>query len=325
MAVAVIGGAGFIGSNLVDELLMQGLEVTVLDNLSEGKLDNLIRWKGNPKLEFVRGDIRDRQLVRAVCDHKTCVFHLAAMSRIQPSIADPYLAFEENVMGTVNVLEACRLGEVKRVVYSASSSVTGDNGSAVVESGIPVPEDTPTDFKSPYSLSKHFGEEACELYRKLFGISTVSLRYFNVYGPRHQETGSYATVIAIFRKQKREGKPLTVVGDGTQRRDFTFVSDVVRANMLAMMNFSMTGTVNIGTGKNYSINEVAKLIDPSGSVEFVSPRKGEYRATLADNSRAKRELGWFPAVNLEDGLKITDKFEEVNNRSSNLIILPGSR
>lgn len=319
MAVAVIGGAGFIGSNLVDELMTQGFEVTVLDNLSEGKLDNLERWRKNQKFEFVRGDIRDRDLVRRVCDHKNWVFHLAAMSRIQPSITDPHLAFDENIMGTVNVLEACRLGEVKRFIYSASSSVCGDNGSAIVESGRATPEDCKPDYKSPYALSKHFGEDAAELYRKLYGLSTVSLRYFNVYGPRHLETGSYATVVAIFRRQARLGQPLTVVGDGTQRRDFTFVGDVVRANMLAAMNHSATGTFNVGCGKNYSINEVAELVAPGHPITNLPERQGEYRATLADNSKASRELGWEPAISFETGLKVLDMFEQ--RQTSNIIVV----
>jgi UDP-glucose 4-epimerase len=311
MAVAVIGGAGFIGSNLVDELMTQGFEVVVLDNLSEGKLDNLARWRGNPKLEFVRGDIRDRDLVRRVCDRKSWVFHLAAMSRIQPSIQDPHLAFEENVMGTVNVLEGCRLGGVRRLVYSASSSVTGDHGSNLVSHGQAVHEDVEVDLKTPYSLSKHFGEQACDLYHRLYGLSAVSLRYFNAYGPRHQENGSYATVIAIFRRQARLGQCLSVVGDGTQRRDFTFVGDVVRANMLAAMNQGVVGTVNIGTGKNYSINEVADMVlgEHGGVVQFIPARVGEAQATLASVQKAWDLLGWKPLVSLKDGLAITDEFE----------------
>lgn len=310
MSVAVIGGAGFIGSNLVDELMVQGAQVTVLDNLLDGKLENLARWKGHKKFEFVRGDIRDRELVRRVCDHKDWVFHLAAMARIQPSITDPHFALENNIMGTVNVLEACRLGEVKRVIYSASSSVTGDVGANLASSGKATPENVGIDLKSPYAVSKYTGELLVDLYQRLYGLSTCSLRYFNSYGPRHQETGSYATVVAIFRKQAREGKPLTVVGDGTQRRDFTFVGDVVRANMFAAMNYSATGTFNIGTGKNYSILDVAELVAPGHPIEFVPPRKGEYAATLADNSRAQNELGWKPEVSLRDGLQITDEFEK---------------
>jgi UDP-glucose 4-epimerase len=314
MAVVVFGGAGFIGSNLVDELMTQGFEVTVVDNLSEGKLDNITRWKNHPKFEFVRGDIRDRDLVRRACDHKSWVFHLAAMSRIQPSIVDPYLAFEENVMGTVNVLEGARIGGAKRVIYSASSSCFGDANANFLAAGGSVSEGMPKDFGSPYSLSKYVGEEMMELWRKLYGLSTCSLRYFNVYGPRHQESGSYATVIAIFRKQLREGLPLTVVGDGEQRRDFTFVGDVVRANMLAAMNHEATGVFNIGTGMNYSINEVAKLV--GGETTFIPPRQGEYRLTKADNTRAREILGWKPNISLKDGLSVLDLFE----KKSSLII-----
>jgi UDP-glucose 4-epimerase len=313
MSVAVIGGAGFIGSNLVDELMVQGFGVVVLDNLSEGKYENLSRWKGNPKLEFVLGDIRDRDLVRRVCDHRSWVFHLAAMSRIQPSISDPHRALEENVMGTLNVLEGCRLGGVRRFIYSASSSCFGDANAASLAAGIPLREDMKKEFGSPYSLSKFVGEELTDLYGRLYGLSTISLRYFNVFGPRHQEEGSYATVIAIFRKQVKERQPMTVVGDGEQRRDFTFVGDVVRANMLAAMNYSANGVFNIGTGKNYSINQVASLIAPNHPTVNIPPRKGEYRITLADNGLAYDVLGWKPLVDLPTGLVILDEFEKRNN------------
>lgn len=309
MAVLVTGGAGFIGSNLVDELMVQGFEVTVIDNLSEGRLANLERWRGHKRFEFVRGDVRDRDLVSRACDHKEWVFHLAADSRIQTTIADPMRAFENNAMGTMNVLEGCRLRGVKRAVFSASSSVTGDVGANLASHDIATPETTPLDIKSPYSLSKAFGEQAAELYHRLYGMSTVSLRYFNVYGPRHQESGSYATVIAIFRRQARLGLPLTPVGDGKQRRDFTFVSDVVRANMMAAMNRDVTGVVNIGTGRNYSILEVAELIAPGKPLEHLPERQGEYRTTKADITRARQELGWQPNVQFKDGLAVLDAFE----------------
>lgn len=322
MSVAVLGGAGFIGSNLVDELLVQGHEVTVLDNFSEGKIENLSHWKNDDRgqrLEVVRGDIRDFDLVRRVVDHKDWVFHLAAMSRIQPSITDPLLAWSQNLTGTGNVLEACRQAGVKRVVYSASSSCYG------LKNKLPLREDMPSDCLNPYALSKRVGEEMMELYRKLYGLSTVSLRYFNVYGPRHQEEGSYATVIAIFRKQLREGKPLTIVGTGEKRRDFTFVGDVVRANMLAVMNRDAVGTFNIGTGKNYSINQVAGLIlgEPVDSshetfterVSYIPDRPAEAIETLADATRARDILGWRPTVSLEDGLHVLDMFEKRNQPS----------
>lgn len=302
--VTVMGGAGFIGSNLVDELMMQGHEVTVLDNFSEGKHENLSKWRGNERLQVVRGDIRDFETVKRCVANREWVFHLAAMSRIQPSITDPLLAFSENYMGTANVLEACRIGGVKRVVYSASSSAYG------LKNPIPNVEDMPTDCLNPYSLSKKGGEELCKLYNDLYGLSTVSLRYFNVYGPRHQEEGSYATVIAIFRKQKRLGQKLTIVGDGEQRRDFTFVGDVVRANMLAAMNREATGVFNIGTGQNYSVNELAGMV--GGATVNIPPRPAEARITLADNSRARSVLGWKPQVTLQQGLEIVDLYEKRN-------------
>jgi len=304
--IAVMGGAGFIGSNLVDELLTQGHEVTVLDNFSEGKVENLARWKGSNRLEVVRGDIRDFNTVKRVLANKEWCFHLAAMSRIQPSITDPLLAFNQNYIGTANVLEAARQGGVKRVVYSASSSAYG------LKNPIPNREDMPTDCLNAYSLSKKGGEELCEMYNKLYGVSTIALRYFNVYGPRHQEEGSYATVIAIFRRQKKEGKKMTIVGDGEQRRDFTFVGDVVRANMLAAMNREATGIYNIGTGNNYSMNELASKL--GGEFEFVPARPAEARVTLADAGKAREVLGWTPLVSLDQGLKVLDEYEKRNTK-----------
>ena len=309
--IAVLGGAGFIGSHIVDELMIAGHEVIVLDNFSEGKMSNLSKWLGNERIQIVRGDIRDFDMVRRVVDHREWVFHLAAMSRIQPSITDPLLAFSQNCMGSANVAEACRQAEVKRVVYSASSSAYGNANEP------PMDETMATDCLNPYSLSKKVGEEIFELYRKLYGLSTVSLRYFNVYGPRHQEEGSYATVIAIFRKQKKLSQNLTVVGDGEQRRDFTFVGDVVRANLLAAMNRDAFGTINIGSGKNYSINQVAALV--GGETEFIPPRLGEAQVTLADVSKAFDVLGWKPNIDLKTGLEIIDAYEKVNDK---LIIVP---
>lgn len=308
--IVVFGGAGFIGSNLVDELLVQGHEVTVLDNFSEGKVENLARWRNEPRLEVVRGDIRDYDLVRRVADHKEWCFHLAAMSRIQPSITNPLDAVTANYVGTANVLEACRQGGVKRVVYSASSSAYG------LKNPVPNKEDMPTDCLNPYSLTKKGGEELCKLYSDLYGLSTVALRYFNVYGPRHQEEGNYATVIAIFRRQKRLNQKMTIVGDGEQRRDFTFVGDVVRANMLAAMNRDITGVINVGTNQNYSINELAKMI--GGDAVNIPPRPAEARVTLADNGKAMELLGWKPQVSLVQGLEIVDMYEKKTSR----LILP---
>lgn len=314
MSVAVLGGAGFIGSNLVDQLLAQGHEVTVLDNFSEGKRENLP--KNNDKLEVIRGDIRDFDTVRRVLDHKDWVFHMAAMSRIQPSITDPLLAVHQNMVGTANVLEACRQGGVKRVVYSASSSAYGNVNDP------PLREDMPTDCMNPYSLTKKVGEEMMEVYRKLYGLSTVSLRYFNVYGPKHQEEGDYATVIAIFMRQLRYSYPMTVVGTGEKRRDFTFVGDVVRANIMAAMNRESCGTINIGTGQNHSINEVAELVAKvCGKLPnkvHIADRPAEAMVTKADVTKAWEVLGWKPTVSLEDGLTVTHQFQKLNST----IIIP---
>ncbi len=313
MSILVTGGAGFIGSHIVDQLLTEGNDVTVVDNLSEGKLDNLMRWKGNSRLEFVRGDVKDFELVKRLADHKSVIFHLAAMSRIQPSITDPISCFHQNMIGTANVLEAARNAGVKRVVYSASSSAYGQINQP------PLVEDMPTDCLNPYSLSKKVGEDLMDLYHRLYGMSTISLRYFNVYGPRHPESGSYATVIAIFRRQKRLSEKLTIVGDGEQRRDFTFVGDVVRANMMAMMNREISGVINVGTGMNHSINEIAQLV--GGDVEHIEPRLGEAQVTLADNEKARHLLGWSPSVTLEQGLMLLDMFEQNDPFSRRLIVL----
>lgn len=318
----VFGGAGFIGSNLVEQLLAMGHDVTVVDDLSQGSVANLSiaairardaapRVHGPGSLEFIRGSIRDYDLVLRVCTNKRWVFHLAAMSRIQPSIVDPLLAWQQNIVGTGNVLEACRAARVERIVYSASSSAYGEKNSP------PMREDMPTDCLNPYSLSKRVGEEMMELYRKLYGLSTVSLRYFNVYGPRHQEEGDYATVIAIFRRQRRLAQPLTVVGDGEQRRDFTFVRDVVDANIMAAMNREAHGTLNIGTGMNHSINEIAARV--GGPTVNVPPRAGEARVTLADTAKARSLLGWEPRTSLEFGLAVLDHYER-----KNALIVPGA-
>lgn len=348
MPVLVTGGAGFIGSNLVDELMTQGMEVNVLDDLSEGRLENLQRWNGHKNFQFIKGSILDYDLVKRACDHVTTVFHLAADSRIQTGITDPRHSVETNVVGTANVAEAARQMGVKRIVYSASSSAYGRKNDWIFEKktlfGVEIPpgtrdgralhgfdEDMPTDCLNPYSMSKKAGEDVMDVYSRLYGLSTVSLRYFNVYGPRHQEEGRYATVIAIFRKQIREGKKMTIVGDGNQRRDFTFVGDVVRANMLAMMNRDVTGVINIGTGENHSINELAEIIHQSSlkpgqvvdamPVEYIPPRLGEAQVTLADNTKAKDLLGWKPQIDLKQGLAVLDQFERKTGTRSRIILL----
>lgn len=328
MTVTVTGGAGFIGSNLVDELLTQGMQVRVLDDFSEGREENLRRWRGNKNLEIIRGSILDYNLVRRAVDHSSCVFHLAADSRIQTGIMGPIHSITTNVVGTANVAEACRERGVARIVYSASSSAYGNAAAPAM----PLSEDMSTDCLNPYSMSKKAGEDIMDVYHRLYGISTVSLRYFNVYGPRHQETGRYATVIAIFRRQLRLGQPMTIVGDGFQRRDFTFVSDVVRANMFAMMDRTATGVFNIGRGENYSIMSLAARVagkDVSELVEgkdfvYIPKRLGEAISTKANIEKANRELSWYPSVGLDDGLKLLDHYEKIQGIGDSGIIIVGS-
>ena len=259
MTVLVTGGAGFIGSNLVDELMVNKINTRVIDDLSEGSVANISTWMNNPQLEFIKGSVLDFDLMLRASKDVSCIFHLAADSRIQTGITDPRHSIETNVVGTTNVAEAARRAGVKRIVYSASSSAYGRKNDHLCQS-TGLHEDLETDCLNPYSMGKKAGEDVMDVYHRLYGISTVSLRYFNVYRPRHQESGRYSTVIAIFRKQLRMNSPMTIVGDGTQRRDFTFVGDVIRANMMSMINHDTTGVLNIGSGKNYSINELAEIV-----------------------------------------------------------------
>ena len=292
MKTLVTGGAGFIGSNLVDELIKQGHEVVNIDNLSTGKKEYI-----NPKSEFYSLDIRNLDDIRPLFKKIDCVFHLAAQPRIQPSIVNPVESHSNNVVGTLNVLIASRDAEVKKFIYAASSSVYGD------QEALPLTESMTPGPKSPYSLFKLIGEYYCHLFNELYGLPTVSLRYFNVYGPRQSCEGAYATVIGIFLLQVKAGKSLTIVGDGTKTRDFTNIRDIVRANILAM-NSDKVGNgevINIGTGSNFSINEIAKMI--SNDIVYIAPRPAEVQDTLADNGLAKELLGWQPEISVSEGIK----------------------
>ena len=291
MKLLVTGGAGFIGSNLTDELVRLGHEVLIIDNLSLGKKEYL-----NPRAKFFKKDIRDYKSISPVFKGVDCVFHLAAQPRIQPSIINPAESFDNNVLGTFNVLLASHRNKVKKIVYSASSSAYGD------QPKLPLKETMTAYPKNPYALFKYMGEEMCHLFHGLYGLPTVCLRYFNVYGERQSTKGAYATVIGIFLSQKKIGKALTIVGDGNQRRDFTYVKDVANANILAMKSQKVIGRlINIGSGENYSVNEVAKMIDKKHI--FIPPRPGETKVTLADISVAKKLLGWRPKVRLENWIE----------------------
>lgn len=279
----VTGGAGFIGSNLVDALIKEDHQVTILDNLSTGKTESI-----NKKAKFLEDDIRNRKVWLTIASDYDAIFHTAALARIQPSIKNPIPAHDTNINGTLNVLEYCCKNDVK-LVFSSSSSI--------YEGYIPAFEDSPKKPKNPYALQKYVCEQYIDLYRELYGLNATILRYFNVYGERQLLEGSYATVIGIFLKQKSEGKPLTITNDGEQRRDFTYIGDVVRANIMAL---KWEGTFNIGKGTNYSINEIASFV--GGVREYIGKRSGEVRNTLSQSSKALGN-GWVAKVNVEDWIK----------------------
>lgn len=293
----VTGGAGFIGSHIVDHLLSAGWHVKVIDNESAVAHDNFY-W--NKNTENHQEDICDYEAIRHLFDDVDVVFHLAAESRIQPTLDNPILAAEVNTVGTCTILQCSKEAGVKRVVYSSTSASYG------LKNKIPNIESMTTECLNPYSVSKVSGEEFCKMYTNLFGLETVVLRYFNVYGERQPLRGQYAPVIGLFLKQKKEGKPMTIIGDGLQRRDFTYVKDVVNANFLSSQSNHVSGEViNIGTGENYSILELAQEI--GGDYEFIEPRKGELRESLADNSKAKKLLKWNPKTNLKEWIKAQQK------------------
>jgi UDP-glucose 4-epimerase len=291
MKYLVTGGAGFIGSNIVDFLLNEGHEITVVDNESSDAHEQFY-W--NDKASNHKVDICDYDKLLSLMTGVDVIFHLAAEARIQPAILNPIHATKVNVVGTCNVLQAAREAGVKRVIYSSTSSAYG------LKNKIPLREDMPKDCLNPYSVSKTAGEELCSMYYNLFGLETVIFRYFNVYGEHQPTKGQYAPVIGLFLKQKCNGLPMTVVGDGLQTRDYTHVSDVVKANYLAATtaNKQALGQIfNVGTGKNYSVLDLAKMIE--GEYVHIPPRVGESRETLADITKIKKYLGWNPEVSLE--------------------------
>jgi UDP-glucose 4-epimerase len=288
----VTGGAGFIGSNLVDELIAMGHDVTVIDNEYSDSHDHFYWNKNANNYKF---DIRDYNNTRPLYDGIDYVFHIAAESRIQPAINNPVEAVSINSLGTATVLQCSKEAGVKRVMYSSTSSAYGRNA-------LPNVEAQPDDCLNPYAVSKVSGEKLCSMYTDLFGLETIIFRYFNVYGTRQPTKGQYAPVIGLFIKQARDNQKLTIVGDGEQRRDFTHVSDVVSANILAAttsVSLDAFGKVyNIGNGENYSVNEIASMI--SSDQVNIPPRIGESRATLADSNRMRSTFGWNPKVSLTD-------------------------
>lgn len=289
----VTGGAGFIGSHIAETLLAKGHRVRILDNFSTGKRENIPAGA-----ELFEASIADPKAIAPAFKGVEGVFHTAALPRVQVSIEHPRETNEVNVTGTLNVLLAAKEAGVKRVVYSASSSAYGD------QTILPLHEEMKPNPKSPYGLQKYVGEHYCRLASMFWNVETVSLRYFNVYGPRMAFEGAYCTVIAVFLKQKSEGKSLIVTGDGTQTRDFTFVADVVAANLSAMESekAGKGEVINIGNGDNHSVNEVAKII--GGPAVNIPPRV-EPHDTLANNKLAKELLGWTPQMEFSQGMEKT--------------------
>ncbi len=287
----VTGGAGFIGSNLVDALIDRGHSVVIIDNLSSGKKENI-----NPKAEFHLLDLQKIEDIKPIFQDVDYVFHVAAFPRVQPSIQDPIFSNEMNLTNTLNVLVVARDAKVKKVIYSASSSAYGD------QETMPLVETMPARPLSPYGLQKYVGELYCRLFTQVYGLPTVSLRYFNVYGKRQALEGAYCLVMGIFVSQRLKGEPMTIVGDGENRRDYTNVADIVRGNILAMESDKVGSgeVINLGRGQSFSINELAKMIGgPSINIEA----RLEPKESLADNKKAKELLGWEPQVNLPEWLE----------------------
>lgn len=295
MKCIVTGGAGFIGSHIVDSLLVLGDEVIVIDNESSIVHEHFY-W--NDKATNHRVDISDYEKMRPLFDEVDYVFHCAAESRIQPAILNPLLAIRTNTLGTGTVLQCAREAGVKKVMYSSTSS-----GYGLINTP-PLEETMPDDCLNPYSVSKVSGEKLCSMYTKLFGLKTIIFRYFNVYGPREPLKGSYAPIVGLFLRQHKAGETLTIVPDGTQRRDFTHVDDVVQANLLAMIkdHHNRYGEVfNVGTGVNHSVLELAKMI--SDDTKMIEPRVGEAYSTLANNQKLRDTFDWSPTRTIEDYIK----------------------
>lgn len=285
----VTGGAGFIGSHLVDRLVSDGHQVLIIDNLMLGKKEFI-----NHKAEFKKIDIRNEKKLEKVFKGAEAVFHLAADPRLPISIEDPITTHEINVTGTLNVLNAARKAGVKKVIFSSSCAVYGDQPLPIVETAIPKP-------LSPYGLHKLMGEEYCRLFHLLYNLETVCLRYFNVFGPRKLAGGSYPMVIPIFLDQKKKGQKLTIVGSGEDTRDYIHVKDVVAANISAWKSGLVDGqAINIGSGKQTSVNKIAELI--GGEKINLPARIGEMNYIEADNTKARDLLDWEPTIKLEDGI-----------------------
>ena len=290
MISIVTGGCGFIGSHLVDRLVEKGHEVRVIDDLSAQENEEFYY---NNQATYWEKDI-SKDDCSDIFSNVDYVFHLAARSRIQPTIGSPSECFEVNVVGTQRVLEWSRINNVKKVIYSGTSSLYGKQNT------IPFAPNMPADCLNPYSMSKWMGEQTCKLYSQLYKIPSTVLRYFNVYGPREPIKGEYAPVVGLFKRQVAASQPMTIVSPGTQRRDFTYIDDVVDANMCAMntsLNKVNHKIYNVGTGNNYSMFEIADML--GGKIKMIPPRTAEVKETLADINETMKDLGWQPTYDLK--------------------------
>ena len=290
----VTGGAGFIGGHMVDLLLERGFTVRVIDNLVGGRLENLKHHDGDPRLTVHVEDLRNVAPGSPIFAGADYVFHFAGIGDIVPSIERPTEYMSANVMGTVHALEAARAAGVKKFVYAASSSCYG------LASELPTTEHAAINAEYPYALSKYQGEQAVLHWGQVYHLPVVSIRIFNAYGPRSKTTGAYGAVFGVFLAQKLKGKPFTVVGDGTQRRDFVFATDLARAFLAAAESERRQEIYNVGAGNPQPVNRLVELL--GGDVVYVPKRPGEPDCTWADITKIKAELGWAPQVSFEHGV-----------------------
>ena len=312
-SVLVTGGAGFIGSNLTEALLKGKHFVRVLDDFSTGKRENLTLDKGYPSLETIEGDIRDLRTCKQVIKGVDYVFHQAALPSVQRSIEDPETSNAVNVGGTLNILLAAKEEGVKRVMYAASSSIYGDTPT------LPKHEEMPPHPLSPYALQKYVGEQYCRLFYQLYGLETISLRYFNIFGPRQDPNSLYSAVIPKFIDALVQDRPPIIFGDGEQSRDFTYIENVVQANLLAMSAEHLHGEViNIACGQRISLNQLLKVLkEILGSKQspiYQEPRKGDVKHSLADIRKAKQIIHYEPEVGIEIGLNKTVEYFQRQSR-----------
>ena len=293
MHYLVTGGAGFIGTNIVKKLLVDGHKVRVIDNYIAGKKSERFQ----DEAEYVEGDIRNLDDLKKVMVGIDGVFHEAAVPRVPYSVEHPQETNDHNLTGTINVLETAKEAGVKRVVFATSSSVFGSDDPKALK------EDAPKNPKSPYALQKLAGQEYCRLFSELYGLETVSLCYYNIYGPYMDPEGAYALVIGKFLLQRQKGNPMTICGDGEYYRDYTHVDDCVRANILAMQSDKVGKgeMINVGNNNPHSVNDLAKLI--GGDTVTIDARAGDPRYARADNTKAKELLGWEPEIELDDGIE----------------------